>query len=227
LTQASQGRSTTKAARIAEELREAIATGVLAQGTRLYQDELATRFSTSITPVREAVRQLHAEGLVVVESHRGVTVSTPDVERITAIYVLRRLVEPFAARRAATRLSRLDFARARATNESLLEAQQARDPLLERQLNRAFHFVFYEACGLPTVVAEIERFWATFPWAELHVVRGIESYREHERILEAVIENDQPRIQQLFETHLHNGYVASIEHLGQSAGDDPFDVDAC
>jgi DNA-binding GntR family transcriptional regulator len=220
----SHGTPTTKAARIAEELREAIATGVLPQGTRLYQDELAVRFSTSITPVREALRQLHAEGLVVVESHRGVTVSTPDVERITAIYVLRRLVEPFAARRAATRLSRQDFARARATNESLLEAQQAGDRLLERQLNRDFHFVFYEACGLPTVVAEIERFWATFPWAELHVVRGIESYSEHEQILDAMVENDQPRIQQLFETHLHNGYRALMAHLGHDGASDPFDT---
>jgi DNA-binding GntR family transcriptional regulator len=213
----------TKAARIAEELREAISTGVIAQGTRLYQDELATRFSTSITPVREALRQLHAEGLVEVESHRGVTVSTPDFERITAIYILRRLVEPYAARRAATRLSRQDFARATAINESLREAQEAGDQLQERQLNRDFHFAFYSACGLPTVVAEIERFWATFPWSVLHVVRGEESYREHVQILEAIVENDQPRIQELLELHLENGYRALMEHLGHAGASDPFE----
>jgi DNA-binding GntR family transcriptional regulator len=213
----------TKAARIAEELRDAIAAGTIPQGTRLYQDELATRFSTSITPVREALRQLHAEGLVEVASHRGVTVSAPDVEGITAIYVLRRMVEPFAARRAATRLSRRDFDRARALNEQLLEAQQASDQLTARQLNRDFHFVFYEACGLPTVTAEIERFWATFPWSELHVVRGAESHREHVQMLDAIVENDQQRIQDVFDMHMRNGYLALMEHLGHPGATDPFD----
>ena len=213
----------TKAARIAEALRDAISTGMIAQGTRLYQDEVAMRFSTSTTPVREALRQLHAEGLVELESHRGVTVSIPDVERSTAIYVLRRLVEPYAARQAATRLSRQDFARARAINERLLEAQQAGDRLLARQLNRDFHFVFYNACPLPTVVTEIERFWATFPWSELHVVRGEDSHREHEEILEATVANDQERIQCLLENHLQNGYRALMEHLGHEGASDPFE----
>lgn len=213
----------TKAAWIADELRHAISGGMIAQGTRLYQDDLATRFSTSITPVREALRQLHAEGLVEVESHRGVTVSTPDVEQITSIYVLRRLVEPFAAARSATRLSRRDFARARQINAELLAAQESADQLQARRLNRDFHFVFYTACGLPTVVAEIERFWATFPWSELHVVRRKESFREHEQILGAIVDNDQPRISELFATHMRNGYHALMDHLGHGAVSDPFD----
>src|SRR5919197_5876709 len=86
----------TKAGRIAADLRDAIVSGTIEQGTRLYQDELAARFSTSITPVREALRQLHAEGLVSLDSHRAVSVSAPGVEQITGTYVLRRLVEPFA-----------------------------------------------------------------------------------------------------------------------------------
>jgi DNA-binding GntR family transcriptional regulator len=213
----------TKAARIAEELREAIAGGSIAQGTRLYQDDLATRFSTSITPVREALRQLHAEGLVEVESHRGVTVSTPGVEQITSTYVLRRLVEPFAAARSATRLSRRDFARAGQINTELLAAQESDDQLEARRLNRDFHFIFYAACGLPTVVAEIERFWATFPWSDLHVVRREESFREHEQILAAIVDNDQARIHELLTTHMRNGYLALMEHLGHGAVSDPFD----
>ena len=216
----------TKAARIADELREAIASGVFAQGTRLHQDELAARFSTSITPVREALRQLQAEGLLKGESHRGVTVASPDLEQITSIYVLRRLVEPYAARRAAVRLSRQDFARAREINEELQKAQRSKDQLLARRLNHDFHFVFYRACGLPTVVAEIEHLWATFPWSELqlHVVRGRDSVREHNEILEAVIQDDQPAIQQRFEAHLRNGYAAVMEHLGHVGADDPFEI---
>jgi len=220
------GTPKTKAGFIVEELREAIAGGAIAAGTRLSQDELATQFSTSITPVREALRQLVAEGLVEAKSHRGFNVSTPDFDRITAVYVLRRLVEPFAVRRAASRLSRQDFARARRTNGELLAAVRADNKLLARQLNREFHFIFYNACSLPAVVAEIERFWGMFPWSELHIVRRLESFREHEQILEAVIADDQPAIQQLLETHLRNGYFALSEHLGHSIDSDPFEVSA-
>jgi DNA-binding GntR family transcriptional regulator len=216
----------TKAARIAEELREAIATGSIAQGTRLHQDQLAAQFSTSITPVREALRQLQAEGLIEGQSHRGVTVASPDLEQIKSIYVLRRLIEPYAARRAALRLSKQDFAQAEEINRELLQAQQEGDPLRSRRLNHDFHFVFYGACGLPTLVTEIERLWATFPWSELqlHVVRGRESVREHAAILEVMIADDQAAIQEQFESHLRNGYLALMEHLAHIDGGDPFDV---
>jgi DNA-binding GntR family transcriptional regulator len=216
----------TKAGVIVDELRKAIAAGEIAAGTRLSQDELAGQFATSTTPVREALRQLVAEGLVQAESHRGFKVAAPDFDRITAVYVLRRLVEPFAVRRAASRLTRQDFARAQRINEELAAAQRAGDRILARQLNREFHFVFYNACGLAAVVAEIERFWSMFPWAELHIVRSSESYAEHQKILEAVIADDQPEIQRVLEEHMRNGYVALIKHLGHSVDVDPFDVSA-
>ena len=212
----------TKAGRIAADLRDAIVSGTIEQGTRLYQDELAARFSTSITPVREALRQLHAEGLVSLDSHRAVSVSAPGVEQITGTYVLRRLVEPFAVQRAASRLSRQDFASARRINESLLSAQGDGDQQLARQLNREFHFLFYDACGLPTVTAEIARLWAAFPWSELHIVRGGDSHREHEEILAAVVDDDQFAIGDLFARHLQNGWRALIEYLGFDAVD-PFE----
>jgi DNA-binding GntR family transcriptional regulator len=218
------GGARTKAGVIVDELREAIARGALAAGTRLSQDELASQFSTSTTPVREALRQLVAEGLVQAESHRGFKVSTPDFDRITAVYVLRRLVEPFAVRRAASRLSRQDFARAQRINDALPAAQEAGDQLLAPHHNPQFHFVFYNACGLAAVVTEIERFWGMFPWSELHIVRRSESFAEHRQILEAVIADDQPEIQRLLEVHMRNGYFALIKQLGHTVDGDPFEV---
>jgi DNA-binding GntR family transcriptional regulator len=141
--------------------------------------------------VREALRQLQAEGLLVGEPHRGVAVASPDLDQITSIYVLRRLIEPFAARR----------------------------------LNREFHWVFYEACALPTLVGEIERLWAAFPWAALQVrkARAVASVREHEQMLEALVADDQPLIASLFEQHITNGYLALVDELGAEATD-PFDI---
>jgi DNA-binding GntR family transcriptional regulator len=214
----------TKAGRIAAELRAEIVAGTLPAGARLHQGDLAERFATSITPVREALRQLQAEGLLEGRSHRGVTVTAPDVERIKSVYVLRRLVEPYAARRAALRLSRQDFARARAINDELRRAQRAKNQLLARRLNRDFHFVFYEMCGLPTLVAEIERLWVTFPWSELHVVLRADSVREHERILDAVMRADDDEIEAALAEHLRHGYAAVMKQLGRNVDGDPFDV---
>ena len=217
--------STTKASQIADELREAIAAGEIAQGTRLQQDELSARFSTSITPVREALRQLQAEGLLVGEPHRGVAVASPDLEQITSIYVLRRLIEPFAAQRSARRLSKLDFERAYGVNAQLAKAQKAGDERAARRLNREFHWVFYEACGLPTLVGEIERLWAAFPWAALQVRKtyAVASFRKHEEMLAAVVADDQPLIGSLFEQHIASGYLALVEDLGAEATD-PFEI---
>ena len=97
--------------------------------------------------MREALRQLQAEGLLVGEPHRGVAVASPDLDRITSIYVLRRLIEPFAARRAAGRLSRLDFERAHDLNMQLAKAQKAGNEADARWLNREFHWLFYGACA--------------------------------------------------------------------------------
>ena len=75
---------------------------------RLQQDEVAARFQVSITPVREALRQLEVDGLVISEPHRGVIVRPFDMDDIKAAYVMRRLIEPYAFARASRRLSRLD-----------------------------------------------------------------------------------------------------------------------
>ena len=84
----------TKRDQIVDELRRRILSGELARGERMPQDELARQFGASITPVREAMRQLEAEGLLVSEPHRGVRVAGVDVDEVTATYVVRRLDSP-------------------------------------------------------------------------------------------------------------------------------------
>lgn len=86
-----------------------IVSGEFARGERLQEDQLAARFATSITPVREAIKQLEAEGPLVTEPRRGVRVTSADPEQITGIYVSRRLIEPYTAQRAALRVSRRDL----------------------------------------------------------------------------------------------------------------------
>ena len=216
-----------KADLIADELRKEIASGVLAPDTRLQQSQLAVRFATSITPVREALQRLEAEGLLEGAPHRGVRVASPNLEQIMSVYLMRRLLEPMAARRAATRLTRRDFDEARAINQALGQATAAGLELDRGRLNHQLHFMFYRACGLPTLLAEIERLWASFPWASLQVRknRKPDSILDHEEMLAAVEANDQDGIQLQFESHIDHGYAALMEELGFVTEGNVFEMD--
>lgn len=210
------GVARTKADVVTDALREEIMMGVCAPGARLQQDELAARFKTSITPVREALKRLEAEGLLSGRAHHGVTVASPNIEQITSIFILRHQIEPLAAQRAAVRLTRLDFERARQLNAELAAAYATEGAeVAARALNREFHFIFYAGCGLPTLTQEIERLWAAFPWATLQTraTRQQLSEIEHTRMLEAVERHEPELIRSTFERHIEHGFLALMKQL--------------
>ena len=149
------GARRTKKDLIADELKQLIGTGELARGARIQQDEIAARFATSITPVREALRQLEAEGLLVSEPHRGVRVAETSLDEVKGVYVARRLLEPYAAQRATLRVSRRDLDRADALTEEMATASAAGDHAAVSAANAEFHRLFNERCGIPALTRTI------------------------------------------------------------------------
>lgn len=217
----------TKKDRIVEELRLLIDSGELARGARVHQDELATRFNTSITPVREALRHLEAEGLLVSEPHRGVRVASADLEEVKGVYVARRLLEPYASQRAVSRISRRDLEQAEILTDTMAEAREAGDHLALRNANRSFHFLFYDRAGIPALARIVEDLWAAYPWDILQVlsVRVESSLAEHRAIVAAVRDGDLADVKRSVELHVKHSYLALAEHLTGSAQDDPFELD--
>jgi DNA-binding GntR family transcriptional regulator len=207
---------------IVDELRRRILAGTLPRGARLPQDELARDFGASITPVREALRLLEAEGLVVAEPHRGVRVAGVDLAQVTATYVVRRLIESYAMRRATLRLSRRDLARAR----DILD-RDAADPAAARARNRAFHFLLYDRCGMPELVERIAALWQAFPWDLMldSDARPAASHREHLDLLAALDTGDPDAVAAATERHLSNGFAAIRQQLTSAEGPDPFGLD--
>src|SRR3954465_10850290 len=98
----------TSTGRVREQLQHAILEGVLKPGERLRAEALAQRFGTSRTPIREALLQLEAHGLVEVEPNRGAVVKTFDRDDLRELYDVRALIEPHAAALAATRITAAD-----------------------------------------------------------------------------------------------------------------------
>lgn len=212
-------RSGTKTDRIVSELRDLIDSGEIPRGERLQQDQLAARFATSITPVREALKRLEAEGLLVTEPHRGVRVSSVDLEKAKGVYVSRRLIEPYAAQRAALRVSRRDLEQATRLVERMRDSTEDLN-----LVNREFHFLFYDKCGIPALTAMIDTLWRAYPWDILSVLtdRRETSVAEHRAVLDAISRNDPEAIAFTIGDNLRLSYVSLVRHLTGADGEDPF-----
>src|SRR3954449_12090798 len=104
----------TSTGRVREQLQHAILEGVLKPGERLRAEALAQRYGTSRTPVREALLQLEAQGLVEVEPNRGAVVRAFDRADLLDLYEVRALLEPAAAARAARRIDEAGIPRLQA-----------------------------------------------------------------------------------------------------------------
>lgn len=141
---------TTVESEVAERIRRAILTGELLPGTRMRQAELAERMSISITPIRTALRQLAAEGLIEIEPRRTVQVHQPSAAELAEIYEIRALLEPACMKKSVKRISEEDLAYV----EERVEAMDASPDLREWDVqNREFHAALINASGSPRLIA--------------------------------------------------------------------------
>jgi DNA-binding GntR family transcriptional regulator len=140
------------AARAYASVRDGIVRGAYAAGARLTELDLAQTIGVSRTPVREALRRLHAEGLVEFEPNHGAVVAAFDLEDAEEIFELRALLEPISARRAAERAAPAIIAQLRAlSQQQMLESTQRRAGYLTRisDLNNRFHRLIQAAANSP------------------------------------------------------------------------------
>jgi DNA-binding GntR family transcriptional regulator len=217
----------TKRDRIAVELRRMISEGELPRGSRIQQDVLAAMFDTSITPVREALRLLEAEGVLVGEPHKGVRVADADFEQVKTVYMLRRLVEPYAMQRAARRLSPRDIDLAERLVAEMEQAAAEGDRARLTATNHRFHFLFYANCGNDGLAEEIDQLWRKFPWDVLQVLddRADEASNEHRAMLAAARLGDGDALARATGWHLARSFLALGRHLTGQKIADPFEVD--
>ncbi|MCU4180454.1 GntR family transcriptional regulator [Bosea sp. BH3] len=127
------------------ELRRRILSGSVAAGEALRQDALAREFGISRIPIREAFRQLAAEGLVTLHPHRGAVVTALSASDIAELFDLRAMLEPDLIRRAVPRLQQGDFLRAEQILTEYAEAIRVGDLDAWGELNTEYHLALYRA----------------------------------------------------------------------------------
>ncbi|MEX5300591.1 GntR family transcriptional regulator [Kocuria sabuli] len=180
-------------------LREQILTQEFAPGYRLVLATIAAELGMSVVPVREAIRQLEAEGLVTFERNVGAHVSMIDDSHYRHSMQALAILEGATTALAAGHLTADDLRRARETNTRIVESLDSFDPRALTALNRQFHSILFAPCPNPRMTELVDAEWArlgnlrdsTFSFVP-H--RAQESVREHENILR-LIETGAPPAQ--------------------------------
>ena len=140
-------------------LKQALLHGSLRPGERLVTRDLAERFGTSLTPVREALLRLAAAGVLQTAPSQAFGVPTLTAARYVEIADIRRAVEGLAAARAAARITEGELADLRAINKRFQAAKRDSDVAVALAANWAFRSGLYEAARMPVLLDMIERLW--------------------------------------------------------------------
>jgi DNA-binding GntR family transcriptional regulator len=145
---------------VVDGIRDMILKGHLKPGDRLRQDELADTFGVSTMPIREALRQLQAEGLVIFRPRRGAKVASLSVSEYEEIYRIRQELEILACRWAAEDFERIPIDRLKLLLEEIEAAEANFDEVHRRmQLVREFFFTIFEASEKEHLLRILSSLW--------------------------------------------------------------------
>jgi DNA-binding GntR family transcriptional regulator len=143
----------TLSAAITDRLRQDILAGVHPSGAPLKQDMLAASFGVSRIPVREALFQLEAEGLVRIEPHKGALVTGLSLAEVEDVFALRIMLEPRLLADSLPRLTDEDHARLDAIQSAFAVAIRGRDSARWGALNAELHLAMYARATRPRTLS--------------------------------------------------------------------------
>ena len=186
-------------------IRTAIVRGELPGDMPLRQDEISTALSVSHIPVREAFRQLEAQGLVRIYPNRGAVVTKLSCKELSDVMDTRILLEVGALRLALPHITEEDLARAR----ELLELfSKEKDPIKGAELNLKLHFSLHDPCDNQTLLslidqmhANVDRYITPF-FGKEEVSAELYTVDEHSQIISACESKDTELATAILRTHL-------------------------
>lgn len=205
----------TKSEYVARRLREMVISGEMPPGTKVGQQQLAKQFNVSPTPVREAIRQLEAEGYFESVPHVGARVAEFHPHDLEEVYRLRALLEGHLAREATRHLTPAVLERLRALSADFEDAVDNGDSVAARRANYRLHTLVWETAGQPVTLSLVESLWAKFPQVLSRVAdRGTRSAREHARLLDALEARDGEAAEAAVHDHVASGRREMLQAIG-------------
>lgn len=206
----------TRSEKLWRKLADEIITGQLPPGTRLYEEELTTRFSVSRTPVREALKHLAAIGLLEMRPQRGMVVSPLDLQRVTDLFEAMAELEAICARFAADRMTSDERVALRSLHEKSRHLVQNSHSEDYNEANQAFHTLIYRGSHnsvLEESAVAIRLRLAPYRSGQFHLPERLKnSFREHSKIVSAILNSDTNASEEAMREHVSKVGVASVNY---------------
>ncbi len=192
-------------------LRERIMSGAIPHGSPVSQEALAAEINVSTTPLREAMRRLASEGLVILDAHRDARVAPLTAEEARSLFEIRQQLDPLAVRLAAERRSEADSERIRAAASSL-EPLGTYSGVGALDAHRAFHAALYRASHNDLLIGVLDGLWDK---ADRYRRAGLASredsaadrarvQEEHKAMMEAVLNGEPDAAEDAMRSHVAN-----------------------
>jgi DNA-binding GntR family transcriptional regulator len=184
----------THAEKLASEIADAILSGAYPPGFRLDEQALADRHSVSRTPVREALRQLAASGLIDLRPRRGAVVAAMTPAELETLFGAMAEMEATCARLCALGMRPVERRRLQALHEAMGEQVRHGDPDAFAEANQAFHTMLYTGAH-NTVLADftghLRRRLAPFRRIQFRTPGRLpRSHAEHATVVSAILSGD-------------------------------------
>jgi DNA-binding GntR family transcriptional regulator len=198
---------------VADKLRDQIIRGEIVEGAQLRQDAIANQYQVSRIPVREALRQLEAEGLITILPNRGAIVPVLSPDDIEELFAIRALLEPEILKASIPQLNQADFAQA----DSILrkyEVELRKEQHVEAwgRLNWQFHSTLYSQANRPyflSIIRNVNNTGERYTRLQLYLTHGMKrANEEHHEILDLCRKRDVDEACKLLRQH--------IQYAGQS-----------
>ncbi|BDW90227.1 GntR family transcriptional regulator [Thalassospira tepidiphila] len=198
-----------------QKLLAAIQHGELKPGTRIREVEVAERFGISRTPVRDAIRRLESDGLLIHLPRHGAVIRQLDHREVIELYEIREVLEGTAARYAARHASELEIAELEDLNELMLK--NGDDPVKVAEANRLFHQALYRTANnrfLIDALNSLSNSMALLGGTTLQYANRPESaYQEHKDIIDNIRSGNADQAEATAQHHIRNAQRLRIKLL--------------
>jgi DNA-binding GntR family transcriptional regulator len=206
-------------------IRDDILGGALRFGDRVTIDALATRYGVSHMPVREALRELHGEGLVVIEPNRGARVRTIDVTFVENLFEIRTALEVMMVRRAAVRCTPRDIDELRGIEAALEQHVASGDHASVVAENHRFHQAINRVANNVDALPLIDKHWILLAALWRNYGYGPARFtgvaNDHGHLINALAARDQEAAAMLMGAHTTKAKLELLARIAAQAAADP------
>lgn len=209
---------------VADRIRDMIRKGLLKKGDRIVEKHFCEEMGISRTPLREALRILHKEGLIHLAPNKGAYVAEPSIREIQEMFDVMGILEGACAKAATERMTEANLQRIEKLHQKLEHNYQMRDHEKYLRVNQRYHGLIQEMTGnkaLNEVINGLRQKILLYRYRQLYQPERFDkSIQEHRAILEALRRRDPAAAETAMKTHLAN-QCAALVGLYQDKGGEP------